>query len=106
MDIGLGVGPAELFGEEETGASNYIHIRNQQRNGRKSITTIQGLPDKFNYKKILKAFKKNLNCSGAIVENEEHGFIIQLQGDWRLQVAEFFLHEGIADKTQLKVHGV
>lgn len=30
----------------------------QQRNGRKSLTTVQGLPATFDYKKILKALKK------------------------------------------------
>lgn len=30
----------------------------QQRNGRKSLTTVQGLPEAFDYKKILKALKK------------------------------------------------
>lgn len=106
-DINFGVGPQDLFGEEQNAsASGYIHIRNQQRNGKKSVTTIQGIPEKFNYKKILKAFKKNLNCNGAVVEDEEHGFIIQIQGDWRQQCADWLVYEGIADKVQLKVHGV
>ncbi len=37
----------------------------QQRNGRKSLTTVQGLPEAFDYKKILKALKKgerHLTC--------------------------------------------
>jgi translation initiation factor 1 len=58
---------------------NYIHIRIQQRNGRKTLTTLQGLPKgasrlvrflppfprsnhildlEYDAKKILKAFKK------------------------------------------------
>lgn len=39
-------------------AQNYIHIRIQQRNGRKTLTTVQGLPKKFDQKKILKVIKK------------------------------------------------
>jgi translation initiation factor SUI1 len=35
-----------------------VHVRMQQRNGRKSLTTVQGLPEAFDYKKILKALKK------------------------------------------------
>jgi hypothetical protein len=33
-------------------------IRNQQRNGKKSVTTIQGLSTEFDYKKLLKFFRK------------------------------------------------
>ena len=36
----------------------YVHVRVQQRNGKKSLTTVQGLPEAFDYKKILKALKK------------------------------------------------
>ena len=40
-------------------------VRMQQRNGRKSLTTVQGLPEAFDYKKILKALKKGeLECRG------------------------------------------
>ena len=39
--------------------ANLIHIRVQQRNGRKCITTIQGLADELDIKRICKAFKKN-----------------------------------------------
>lgn len=33
-------------------------IRIQQRNGRKTLTTVQGLPSEYDQKKLLKAFKK------------------------------------------------
>ncbi|KAE8675496.1 Protein translation factor SUI1-like protein [Hibiscus syriacus] len=36
------------------GAKEYVHIRIQQRNGRKSLTTVQGLKKEFSYNKILK----------------------------------------------------
>lgn len=38
--------------------ADHIHIRIQQRNGRKTITTLQGVPKAFDIKKLLKAFKK------------------------------------------------
>jgi translation initiation factor 1 len=38
--------------------SNYVHIRIQQRNGRKSLTTVQGLAIDLDLRKILKALKK------------------------------------------------
>jgi translation initiation factor 1 len=40
------------------GSKDYVHVRVQQRNGRKSLTTVQGLKKEFNYNKILKDFKK------------------------------------------------
>merc|ERR1712193_346168 len=38
---------------------NKIHIRIQQRNGRKTITTLQGIEEKYDQKKLAKAFKKS-----------------------------------------------
>jgi translation initiation factor SUI1 len=38
---------------------NYFSdIRIQQRNGRKTLTTVQGIPGEIDFKKVLKAFKK------------------------------------------------
>ncbi|EZF70656.1 translation initiation factor SUI1 [Trichophyton soudanense CBS 452.61] len=55
--------------DEDTGdtkkSQNYIHIRIQQRNGRKTLTTVQGLPKKFDQKKILKVIKKKFGMSAA-----------------------------------------
>jgi translation initiation factor SUI1 len=35
---------ADPLSAEEAGRQSYIHIRIQQRNGRKTLTTLQGLP--------------------------------------------------------------
>ncbi|CAG8905359.1 unnamed protein product [Penicillium egyptiacum] len=79
--------------DEDTGetkqSQNYIHIRIQQRNGRKTLTTVQGLPKKFDQKKILKVIKKKFACNGTIVSDTEMGEVIQLQGDQRKDVQEF-----------------
>ncbi|CAD6498906.1 BgTH12-04562 [Blumeria graminis f. sp. triticale] len=79
--------------DEDTGeikqSQNYIHIRIQQRNGRKTLTTVQGLPKKFDQKKILKVIKKKFACNGTIVVDTEMGEVIQLQGDQRKDVQEF-----------------
>lgn len=45
-----------------------VHIRIQMRNGRKSITSVTGLADDLDLKKILKAFKRNFKCNGAIIQ--------------------------------------
>ncbi|PWN88328.1 putative translation initiation factor SUI1 [Acaromyces ingoldii] len=89
---------------KQQSAQNYIHIRIQQRNGRKTLTTLQGLPKEYDQKKILKAFKKEFACNGTIVEDEELGHVIQLQGDQRQKISAFLIEEGI-NKTDVKVHG-
>uniref|UniRef100_A0A668UJE2 SUI1 domain-containing protein n=1 Tax=Oreochromis aureus TaxID=47969 RepID=A0A668UJE2_OREAU len=40
------------------GTEDYIHIRIQQRNGRKTLTTVQGISADYDKKKLVKAFKK------------------------------------------------
>lgn len=40
------------------GTDDYIHIRIQQRNGRKTLTTVQGIAADYDLKKLVKAFKK------------------------------------------------
>ncbi|KAF2014651.1 protein translation factor SUI1 [Aaosphaeria arxii CBS 175.79] len=95
-------------GEAKTQAQNYIHIRIQQRNGRKTLTTVQGLPKKFDQKKILKVIKKKFACNGTVVTDTEMGEVIQLQGDQRKDVQDFLTEkkEGLGlDSKTIKVHG-
>ncbi|TPX33863.1 hypothetical protein SmJEL517_g03370 [Synchytrium microbalum] len=94
-------------GDEEAGskAQGYIHIRIQQRNGRKTLTTVQGLPAELDQKKLLKAFKKEFACNGTLVQDEELGEVIQLQGDQRLKIQAFLTQEEIVTKDKIKIHG-
>jgi len=82
-----------------------IHIRIQQRNGRKTLTTIQGLPNNFDPKRILKTLKKELSTNGVIVKDEELGEVIQLQGDQRVKTSDFIIEELGIDKKIIKIHG-
>jgi len=86
-----------------------INIRIQQRNGKKSITTIQGLDADLDEKRICKAMRKEFNCNGSIDEDKEYGVIIQLQGDQRALVKEWLIAQGILTKAEaderLIVHG-
>lgn len=50
------------------GTEDYIHIRIQQRNGRKTLTTVQGIADDYDKKKLVKAFKKVIVRSGCMPE--------------------------------------
>jgi translation initiation factor 1 len=82
-----------------------IHIRIQQRNGRKTLTTVQGIIDQFDKKKLVRAFKKEFACNGTVIEHPEYGEVIQLQGDQRSNVCLFLTKIGIAKEEQLKIHG-
>ncbi|KAI9064502.1 eukaryotic translation initiation factor 1 [Trametes sanguinea] len=99
-DEGDPLGSTQDVGSQQ----NYIHIRIQQRNGRKTLTTLQGLPKEYDLKKLLKAFKKEFACNGTLVDDEEAGQVIQLQGDQRLKISNFLVTEGIP-KASIKVHG-
>ncbi|KAK9238296.1 translation initiation factor SUI1 [Lipomyces kononenkoae] len=85
--------------------TNYIHIRIQQRNGRKTLTTVQGLPVEYDQKRILRALKKDFACNGNIVKDEELGEVIQLQGDQRVKVMEFLSTQLNILKKNIKIHG-
>ncbi|KAL2172597.1 hypothetical protein VTG60DRAFT_4716 [Thermothelomyces hinnuleus] len=89
----------------------YIHIRIQQRNGRKTLTTVQGIPKKYDLKKILKVIKKEFACNGTIISDTDSkgmGEVIQLQGDHRAKIRDFLIDAeaglGLDEKT-IKVHG-
>ncbi|MCO5586626.1 hypothetical protein L7F22_040567 [Adiantum nelumboides] len=88
-----------------SGSKDNVHVRIQQRNGRKSLTTVQGLNKEFNYNKILKDFKKEFCCNGTVVQDPELGQVIQLQGDQRKNVSQFLVQAGILKKDQIKIHG-
>lgn len=99
-------------GEEENGEQakpqDYIHIRIQQRNGRKSLTTVTGIPKKFSRKKIIAVVRKEFACNGTIVTDEELGEVIQLQGDQRDKMFGFLINkkEGLGlDPKGIKRHG-
>ncbi|XP_021351221.1 eukaryotic translation initiation factor 1-like [Mizuhopecten yessoensis] len=86
-------------------SESLIHIRIQQRNGRKTLTTVQGISPDYDLKKIVKACKKEFACNGTVVEHPEYGEVIQMQGDQRNHIKDFLRDLGLAAEKQLKVHG-
>ncbi|XP_054345052.1 eukaryotic translation initiation factor 1-like [Pongo pygmaeus] len=86
------------------GTEDYIHIRIQQRNGRKTLTTVQGIADDYDKKKLVKALK-SFACSGTVIEHPEYGEVIQPQGDQCKNICQFLIELGLAKDDQLKVHG-
>ena len=45
-------------GDEDAVQDGLVHIRIQQRNGRKTLTTVQGLSKEYDLKKIVRSCKK------------------------------------------------
>lgn len=80
-------------------------MRVQQRTGRKCITTISGIPEVFDVRKICKHLKKEFRCNGTVVDDDTYGEVMQLQGDQRTRVNDFLLEEGIVIRDQVRVHG-
>merc|ERR1711862_402866 len=86
--------------------SDKVHVRVQQRNGRKCITTVAGLADDLDMKRICKAFRKNFSCNGAIqIDEETDGEVIQLSGDQRTNVMDFLVDQEICHKEDVVLHG-
>jgi translation initiation factor 1 len=81
-----------------------VVIRIQQRAGRKSITTIQGLYSELDFERLAKEFRKRWGCSSIVVEND-NGTVIQLQGDQREHLRQFLLAEQLVWPEQLKILG-
>ena len=98
---------ADTTGDDDAGPGDQglVHIRIQQRNGRKTLTTVQGLSDEYDLKKIVRVCKKEFSCNGTVVEHPEYGEVIQLQGDQRNKVGLFLSDANLVKKDQLKMHG-
>ena len=51
-----------IKGSDDDVQDGLVHIRIQQRNGRKTLTTVQGLSAEYDLKKIVRACKKVCIC--------------------------------------------
>ncbi|KAL7711855.1 Translation initiation factor [Entamoeba marina] len=94
-----------LVEDTVSGSGGFIvHFRIQQR-GRRCMTTIAGIPEKYDFNLILKHFKKTLNCNGSIKKSKEGELYFKLSGDQRKATSDFFLTEGILAPENIKIHG-
>ncbi len=82
-----------------------VHIRVQQRQGRKSLTTIQGLANDLNLKKIVRYLKRIFSTNGTIIKDDAIGEVIQLQGDQRYKCSNFFVKYKVCLEEEIRVHG-
>ncbi|MGJ2483470.1 SUI1 family translation initiation factor [Salmonella enterica subsp. enterica serovar Paratyphi A] len=89
----------------DNGTKGYVTIRVEYRNGRRRLTTVEGLKKEFSYEKILKDIKKQFYCNGTVVQDRNLGKVIQLQGDHGQNVSEFLVKAGIVKQDQIKLIG-
>ena len=97
----LVVGGGGGGGDDDDGDDGLGHkIMVSVHRGKKTITKIEGIPNKFNLSKILKKLKSKdvLSCGGHIANDKETGkdFIV-LQGSFSAEIAEFLTQEGITE---------
>merc|ERR1711892_734112 len=102
LEAGIPRTAKEIEGERE---KERVHIRYQQRNGRKGLTIIVGLSAELRFKKLVKAMKKEWSTGATIVEQAGTGSIIQVQGDVRRLVGPFLTKLNIVEKAQMTIHG-
>jgi len=94
----------DLFKDEGGITRNKIHIRKTQRNGKKCITTVEGLEKDLDIKKITKALKNLFKCNGAIMKDDNEEDVIQLSGDQRDNVKEFLVSQEINYDEDIVLH--
>lgn len=100
-----------------------MHIRNQVRNGKKSVTTIEGLSQDLDFKKLLRHLRKQLSTNGTIVDDPVFGSVLQFQGFFHCfepntkmrvcllgnkceELRLFLIDTNICAKEQIRVHSV
>jgi translation initiation factor 1 len=88
-----------------TNQQDIVHIRIQQRNGKKCLTLISGIANDLDLHKIMRYLKKMYNTNGNVLSNPQYGEIIQLQGDQRKNVHDALIEWKIAEKCDIRVHG-
>jgi translation initiation factor 1 len=117
------------FDDVPSKSRQVIHIRTQQRTGKKVLTIIEGLPTDLDLQKIAKEMRILFKVSGSVIskkEEEKKGCtkeecdyiredwllrnsptdIIQLTGDQRETAKKFLLSFGICDKDDIiQTHG-
>ena len=84
--------------------SQKVHIRIKQRNGKKSITTIEGLSEDLDKLVICKDLKKKLHCNGSI-QTVDDVVAIQLFGDQRSSAKQFLIDNSIVAESEIIIHG-
>lgn len=82
-----------------------IHIRVQAL-GKKSVTTIEGLDEDLDQKKIAKYIKRDFHCAATVVKlkdkDEDSPDIIKLQGNKAHELSEWLIENEVLTKEEAK----
>ena len=89
---------------------NKYHIRVQQRNGRKCITSLDGLEEDLDLKRICRAMREAFSCNGNVImkDDDDDTGVIQLQGDQRENIKQWLLEQEVILKNEVDrivIHG-
>ncbi|CAD6448853.1 ffab7f62-df45-4e7d-9dad-d336490b7164-CDS [Sclerotinia trifoliorum] len=112
------IDPFAEAGKVDLKQNNQVHLRCQQTGGRPKLTkegkkkphmltTVQGLPEIFDMKKVVKFFKKKFACACCIVDDKVFGKVIQIQGDYKEEIFNFLTTKeglGLSEET-IVIHG-
>ena len=86
--------------------SNFIDIYIKQRNGRKSITMIEGLgDDKNKLKLIVKELRKKMSCGGSVSTNKDGNLYIKFSGKDLENIVKYLINVLNYDKDDIRIHG-
>jgi translation initiation factor 1 len=90
------------------GPKEKIHVGIIQQ-GRRFITTIEGLDDDLDQSRIARYMAKAFSCAATVQKDKEGNEIIQLQGDHRLAVRDWLVMQEVITskeaKERLVLHG-
>jgi len=94
------------FDDDSSFSKNTVTISVQKRNGRQCITSVTGMAEDLDLKKIISYLKKKYNCNGSIIKDEQFGEVITLTGDQKENVYNFLIGEEINKKDEIIIKGV
>ena len=92
----------DIFGKSQSLGEAFlpkVHIRIQQRNGRKCQTLVQGLTD-ANLNAICKEWRNIFHANGSI-----DGEVIIMQGDHRMAAKKWIVDNKLSDEENIIIHG-
>jgi translation initiation factor 1 len=85
---------------------NMVTIMVQKRNGKKCITSVIGMAEDLDLKKIISYIKKKYSCNGSVVVDEEHGEVMIFTGDQKENIYNFLVDQEINKKDEIILKGI
>lgn len=92
--------------EEDLFDKKKVTIVLDKRNGKKCITSVIGMAEDLDLKKILSHIKKTYSCNGAIKKDPNEGEIMTFSGDQKENFYNFLINEEICKKDEIIFKGI